>query len=252
MAYPAAEVCTELQVGGQVLWSGPLATEISVDGAPIRIAGEWDQLCWESNKDVDYVELQGRFGADVKVQRQLLLCKEDRLLFIADALLGRRPVAWEHRLEFPLAGPTRFAPEPKTNEGFLVQKGKRFRVFPLALPEWRLGNASGELSSNGDRLVQCFSARGQNTFVPLVIDLVPNRARLDVTWRHLTVAESRRNVRRDEAVSFRLQVGRRQWLVYRSLTPPANRTTLGQNYATEFVFAKFLSDGTTDPLIEIE
>jgi hypothetical protein len=53
-------------------------------------------------------------------------------------------------------------------------------------------------------------------------------------------------------VSFRLQVGRRQWLVYRSLTPPANRTTLGQNYATEFVFAKFLSDGTADPLIEIE
>jgi hypothetical protein len=49
-----------------------------------------------------------------------------------------------------------------------------------------------------------------------------------------------------------VQIGRLQWLVYRSLAQPAVRTVLGKNLLSEFLVGRFLSDGKVDTLLEIE
>jgi hypothetical protein len=91
-----------------------------------------------------------------------------------------------------------------------------------------------------------------NLYAPLWIDLDPKRGRKPFTWRQLTVAEERRIVPRDVAVGYRVQFGKKQWLIYRSLTPPRNRTVLGHNLATDFLIARFGRDGSVKSLIEVE
>lgn len=56
----------------------------------------------------------------------------------------------------------------------------------------------------------------------------------------------------DTAVGFRVAAGTQQWLVYRSLAEPGNRTLLGHNLTSETLVGRFLRDGRVRPLIEIE
>ncbi len=89
-------------------------------------------------------------------------------------------------------------------------------------------------------------------YAPLLMDLDPRRSRQPLTWRQLTVAENRKTVSSDVAVGYRVQIGCRQWLIYRSLAERANRTLLGSNLSTEFLFARFTPDDEAQPLLEIE
>ena len=75
--------------------------------------------------------------------------------------------------------------------------------------------------------------------------------RTTATWRQLTVAEDLEIIPRDQAVGYRVQVGIEQWLFYRSLVPTTCRSLLGQHLGCEFLCARFLHDGTAEPLVEI-
>ena len=56
----------------------------------------------------------------------------------------------------------------------------------------------------------------------------------------------------DVAVGYRAMIGNQQWLLYRSLARPANRTVLGHNLSTEMLLARFDRKGAVQPLVEIE
>jgi hypothetical protein len=107
-----------------------------------------------------------------------------------------------------------------------------------------------------DRICLKQSVEGNCVFAPLWLDLSAERARQHgknpSTWRQLTVAEQRQILPRDAAVAYRVQSGKRQWVVYRSLAAPANRTFLGVNLSSEFFVGRFQSDGETESIIEIE
>ena len=96
------------------------------------------------------------------------------------------------------------------------------------------------------------AADTSSLYAPLWIDLDPNRHSKSFTWRQLAVAEERQNVPLDVAVGYRVQFGKEQWLIYRSLTPARNRTVMGHNLATEFLIGRFGRDGSVTPLIEVE
>jgi hypothetical protein len=88
-------------------------------------------------------------------------------------------------------------------------------------------------------------------YCPIVMDLDERRLAAPLTWRQLTVAEKMQTVPRDVAVAYRVQAGDDQWVVYKSIGPRANRTFLGQNHSTEFVFGRFV-EGNFERLIEVE
>ncbi|MCA9231839.1 MAG: hypothetical protein KDA57_14410, partial [Planctomycetales bacterium] len=72
-------------------------------------------------------------------------------------------------------------------------------------------------------------------------------------WRQLTVAQSLEVQPHDVAVGYRAQCGKDQWLFYRSLDQPANRTVLGQNLSLDCLVARFLAaSGEVDELLEID
>jgi hypothetical protein len=96
------------------------------------------------------------------------------------------------------------------------------------------------------------TGKAKRFFAPLFIDLDRRRAGRERTWRHLTVAEDRQIVPSDTAVGYRIQSGREQWMAYRSLGPPGNRTVLGQNRTTEFFVVRLLPRDRVETIVDVE
>jgi hypothetical protein len=249
---PDGEVRIEIRSGRDVLASGPWRLEVLRDGRPLPAPSRWEETCWLSDESADYLELEGRIDDGLRVQRHMLLAREDGFLLLADALLSDHPARFEHRGLLPLGPEVGFAPAEETREGFLMAgKGRGALVLPLALPEWRTDPRGGTLQRTGHGLELRQAAEGTAMFAPLWIDLNPKRSARRYTWRQLTVAESLRAAPSDRAVGYRVQIGNDQWLVYRSLARRANRTLLGHNLVSELLVARF-EEGEVDPVLEIE
>jgi hypothetical protein len=252
VAYGEEAVRLKFTVGSDTFFAGRWELDVRIDGAPAAPAGSWREVCWASDDDCDYLELEIALTESLRVQRQMLLARRDQFLFLADAVLGERSRTLSYSGRLPLAGDLTTSAAAETCEMLLEARKSRALILPLALPEWRADLRGGALGVGGDGLELSHSCTGGRLFAPLWIDLAPRRADKPFTWRQLTIAEQRQNLPRDEAAGYRVQFGRRQWLIYRSLTEPTNRTLLGHNLSTDFLLARFGRDGETEKIVEIE
>ncbi len=125
-------------------------------------------------------------------------------------------------------------------------------MLPLALPEWRTAFAPNRLLAREGGFGLHQRASGQRLFAPLFFDLDPKAADRPFTWRRLTVAEALEPLDDDVAVGYRVRIGKRQWLIYRSLAPRAPRSVLGQHLASEFMAGRFRTSGDVDRMVEVE
>lgn len=239
----------ELLAAGVPLLSGAWQTRVAADGVPLEPAGVWEHVCFESDEEGDYLEYGLDLAGGWSIERFLFLPRNEGLCLAADALLGERPADVTYELSMPLADGVSFEPERETHEGRLGPA----RVLPLALPEWRGDRRRhGELASSGGALVHRAAARGARHLFPLWIDLDRSRRNREATWRRLTVAEDRAICSEELVVAFRVQVGKRQWLLYRSLGERGNRTVLGQNLVYELTVGRLNPEGELEKLVEIE
>jgi hypothetical protein len=252
VAYGEQAVRLKFTVGSDTFFAGRWELDVRIDGARAAPAGGWREVCWVSDDDCDYLELEIALTESLRVQRQMLLARRDQFLFLADAVLGERSRSLSYSGRLPLAGDLTTNAAAETCEMLLEARKSRALILPLALPEWRADLRGGALGVGGDGLELSHSCAGCRLFAPLWIDLAPRRAEKPFTWRQLTIAEQRQNLPRDEAAGYRVQFGRRQWLIYRSLTEPTNRTLLGHNLSTDFLLARFGRDGETEKIVEIE
>jgi hypothetical protein len=268
--YPGKSCRVEFACGTDVLWSGDWGFDVRIDGVPASPICEWFNTCWLSDKDVDYLELEIELGEDVRLQRHFLMARKERFLFMADAVLGTRRTAIDYRGMLPLGPRMTFRQAAETCEGVLAGQKARATVIPMALPEWRSDMPSG-LQSLDAKLELRQGILGSSLFAPMFFDLDQSRSehalaraahnngqaahcceKCGVTWRQLTVAESLAVQPDDVAVGYRVAVGGKNWLIYRSLTPPRNRTLLGHNLSGEMLIARFTRKGEVKSLIEIE
>ncbi len=265
--YPGQSVHIELGVGRQLLCSGPWQWEVECDGVPAPPTSSWEAVCWVSDNDVDYLELEIDLTGGLRMQRHILLAREDRFLMLADAILGERPAALHYRSQLPWCQDISVRGAKETQESYLFAGKKRLAmVLPLALSEWGLSPVLSVVST-GDAETGTVplpsathiasptlqqAARGCRMFAPLWIDLDPRRIARRLTWRQLTVGDAMHAQPADVAVGYRVAVGKQQWLVYRSLAKPGNRTVLGHNLSTEFLVARFKDGGEVESLMEVE
>jgi hypothetical protein len=182
------------------------------------------------------------------------LTRDDRVLFLTDIVFAPhdQPRQLRHSMRLPLASDVECRPEAETRDVVLVSGKRPAAVLPLGLREWRSDPRGGSLVAEGQSLILTQEAFGRVLYCPLLLDLKPRRSRQDRTWRQLTVAESLEVVPSDVAVGYRAQSGRDQWLFYRSLGQPGNRTLLGQNISGEFAAGRLLSSGKLKQWVEIE
>jgi len=252
VAYADRATRVELQSAADLLIRGRWEVELQADGKILDTESDWDEVCWFSDEDGVYLELEAELLDGVRIQRQLLLARGDRFVLIADAVLGDRERDWQYRLTLPLVDDVEFRPAEETREGWLVRGGRRNLAMPLALPEWRSDPHFGRLSGGQDGVSLVQKAGGSAFWAPLFIDLDPRRQTQSYTWRQLTVAENLQIVGAEQACGFRIQIGKKQWLIYRALQSKGNRTVLGHNLISEYLVARFARDGSIEPIVEIE
>ena len=252
VAYSDRNVETELTCGRTVIWSGRCQPTVEIDGAALQPSSDWAEVCWFSDDDVDYLELEIALEKGWRIQRQMCLAREDNFLFLADAVLGNTSAPIRYRGNWPLRPGIRFQEQDETCDGFLSGRKRLGLVLPLALPEWRTDRRIGHLRAVADGLELQQSAEGKALYAPLLIDLDPSRLGKTATWRQLTVAERLEIVSADTAVGYRVLLGRDQWMIYRSLAAPSSRTLLGQHVAAECIIARFDEEGEADPMVEVE
>ena len=238
----------------------------------------WGEICWFSDEDGDYLELEASFSGGARVQRQIALFREDKLALLSDTLLCNRRGDWSITSRLPLAEGVSFAAEERTTEALLVPKPKdpaklpkkeknknkgagkstpknASLVLPLFLPEWRRqqGSDSFAVSEDGELIASAHSQGRSRLYMPMLLSLCPSHSKAPYTWRHLTVAEELRIVEPDEAKAFRVQIGSDQWLLYRTLAPPKRRTALGMHTMSDFFAGRFdPEDGETDTIVEVD
>lgn len=250
--YPGNSCRVELACGRDVLWSGSWALEVQLDGVAAVPTSDWSELCWVSDKDVDYLELEIELSEAVRVQRHILLSREDRFLLMADSVLASRRAEIAYRGTIPLCSGITFREACETRRGTLTGRKRRATALPLALRERLDESANGGLASTTAGLQLRQNAEGQALFAPLFFDLDRQRTIKPLTWRPLTVGQSWAVQPADVAVGYRVAIGKRQWLIYRSLTGPTYRSLLGHNLLSEMLVARFDRKGEVESLIEIE
>ena len=252
VAYHDQQFRVELNCGHQRLFDGTCRTELQVNGQMLTQESEWEDVCWQANERVVYLELEARFVGGWTIQRQVLLARDDRFLLLSDAVLGNACSAVSHRQVWPLAAGVTWQPALETREGFLTSGHHVAAALPLHFPEWRSQRIDGTLAASSAGLELHTCSQAQRLYVPLFVDLDPRRSLRALTWRRLTVGERLETVGNDIAAGYRVQIGKQQWLIYRSLAPRSGRTVLGQNFNSEFVCGRFSKSGETDELLEIE
>ncbi len=253
-------VC-ELSARNEILLLGEAIPEVTVNGQRLQAVGDWEEVCWISDDDADFLELEIELENGWCVQRQAVLAREDRFLFLADAVLRQTSsgknsdhadAEIHYRTAWPLGDGISVAAEDETNELRLSGKKHLATVLPLALSEWKRANRrqSFQHADHGLELKQ--QAVGRGLYAPLFLDLNPRRGSRPVTWRQLTVAEQLEIAPPEVAAAFRIQIGHEQWVAYRSLAPPAARTFLGHHLSSEFLVGQFDYTGEVEVLVEIE
>lgn len=265
--FSGPQVAIDLSCGNQSLLHGAWDVVIKVDGQQRTPISPWSEVCWHSDADCDYLEIEQKLSGGWLLQRHLLLVRRDESLLLADSLLtesklsppeflasGSNAPRLEYTSNLPLSPGVSFVTQQETREGHLVAGGKPLGlVLPLALPEWRKQPCSGELSTTDDKLTHTLRAQGRNLFAPLWLDLNPSRfKKAEATWRQLTIGEALAIQPREVAVGYRVQVHYSQFLLYRSLAWRGNRTVLGKNFATDFACCRFHPNGETEEILEVQ
>ncbi|MFK7735473.1 MAG: hypothetical protein AB8B50_05580 [Pirellulaceae bacterium] len=242
---------------GIPLLHGDWTLSVEIDSQARLQLNEWQEVCWFCDEDVDYLEIEARFGDEDRVQRQMILFREERLLLLADTLISETASALSMRSQIQLAANVSYRNEVKSTEGFVKSSAAECLALPLFLPEWKRDlSIAGDASSFScveNQLVANAVAKGKRLYMPTLFSLCPSHARKPFTWRHLTVADELRIVRKDEAQAFRIQIGTDQWFVYRNLAKPIRRTALGVHTMDDFYAARFDSDeGECDTIVQVE
>lgn len=250
--YAERDLTIELQAGRETILAGAWHLEVLSGGRVVDRDDHWEEVCWFSDDDVDYLELSAELAGGGRVDRQILLAREDDFLFLCDNVIDAPAADLEYVGRLPLAAEMNVASEEETREVELVGKKPRAVVMPLALPEWRIDPRYGQFAQDGRSLELRQKASGRNMACPLFLDLAPRRLQKRRTWRQLTVAESLEICPRETAVAYRVQCGKAQWVFYRSLAPISGRTFFGQNVSAEFFAGRFHRDGEVEELLEIE
>jgi len=244
----------EMFVGDEKILDGRMPPRVRVSGTVCEPVGPWEEICWESNVDVDYLELEIDLAGEVRLQRQIVLTRRDGCLYMADAVLPAKTANLHCELALPVVPATEFTPAVETREATAVIGKHKLLLLPLGLREWRTETSYGDLAFEGGHVALRQQAPTADAlYVPLVMIYERKRAKRDCTWRRLTVGENLRLVPLNEACGYRWQLGKEHWLAYRSLTAErANRTVLGVNLQTNFLLSRFTTDGDSEPLIEID
>jgi hypothetical protein len=244
----------ELAVGDRLLLDGPWGWSLARDGRPLEAEGPWSSSCLQTNDEATYFEIVAPVTGGLQLERSVTILAKDRIVVLADAITsdeaGPASGGLVHRATLPVADGLDLDAADETREVFLYDTEMRGLALPLGLPEWKAAGRGGFRPTPAGLVLE---QEGQGRlFAPVWLDCQAHRLGGQLTWRQLTVADTRINLPASMAAGHRVQVGLEQWLLYRSLDAPRNRTLLGCNVSCESLIARIEPEGVVRRAIEIE
>ncbi|WLD15479.1 hypothetical protein [Planctellipticum variicoloris] len=238
---------------GQPLLHGDWPLQLQIGDSLFELADEWSCVCWVSDADVDYLELQMEGPGNLRVERMVLLSRRDHFLLLADSIAGAPAEKITLRSQFPLAAGVTAQADTATREIRLQAGRQKVRAFPLGLACERVQSTPHTFAVADDQLLLEQVAAGTGLVAPVVFQWSPELVKKEAVWRTLTVSEAGKVAPAGTAAGFRLRIGDSQWLVYRSLKKPKEaRTVLGHHSWNETVIGRFDKNGDLDPMLMVE
>ncbi|MEI6036536.1 MAG: hypothetical protein WCQ91_01260 [Planctomycetota bacterium] len=258
LEYRDATPRLEIAAGDRLLMDGLWHWQVLLNGRSLDAEGPWSVSCFESDRKASFLEIIAPLAEGLQIERQVVIIPKDRIVLLADAITVRpggtcaEHGALEYEGTTPLATSLATEAAAETREIIVYDTAMRFTAMPIALPEWSSAAARGtcDPTPQGIRLRQ--QSTGSRLYAPLWLDCDASRLGSPLTWRQLTVADTRMNLARHEAVGFRVQAGLKQWLLYRALDKPRNRTLLGCNLSCEFLLGRIGRRGSVSRTLEIQ
>ncbi len=243
----------DMAVLGRSLFRGTWDLQLSLDGEAIGFEPRWEAICWNSDEDGDYLEMQHLLPDGGRVERQIWLSRTSHFAVLADSMSGLAEGTLEYTARLPLADGLSVQSDSLTRECSVKTGPVLTRIYPLFLPQDRVYSTPGGCGSYEDALVLKHAGAGGGLYVPLVLDWHPGRRRKSCQWRQLTVTEDGRILSGDAAAGFRVQVGPLHLFAYRKLRSTEHpHSVLGYQTTDETVIGDFDRDGDVSPLLLVE
>jgi hypothetical protein len=255
--FDSEPVRLELAIDGVPLLSGDWGLELAEGDEPLELEAEWECICWNSDSDGDYLELQLEFEGGPMINRYVYLSRSDCFAIIADAISESTPGRVDLATLLPLADGVTLKSAEGGREQLLTAGDKTVRVFPLGLPQDPGVGTAGKVGlDQGDDNESCLafsqSTESGTMFAPIVLDWAPERQTVPAEWMQLTVTRAN-EIDPSGAAAFRLQVGKQHLVLYRSLGGTERyRTFLGYQAESETVIGKFTKSGVIQELLIVE
>lgn len=256
LAHHDETVSMELVVDGTSILRGPWGIELAEDGDPVEFEALWECVCFHSDKDVDYCELQIEFEGGPTIDRYVMLSRKRQFAVLADVLVGSPAKRLDLVSLLPLADGVNLDACKGSREQRLKSGRQTVRVFPLALPCDAGAGTAGRIGLDDSNGQSCL-AIGQASetgglFSPVIFDWSKSRRNADVEWRQLTVTHAG-EIDRTGAFAYRCLTGSQHLVLYRALESTSQyRTVLGYQPENETVVADFTTKGQFDPILLVE
>ncbi len=245
----------ELAADGVTLLRGDWGLTVAEDGEVLEFEPAWENVCWHSEPEVDYCELQFEFEGGPRICRHVMLSRQHQFAIVSDIVTetSAKELEWETRL--PLANGVSARAQSETREQLLKTGSKTARVFPLVLPQDLRDGAAGAIgiSENDDGkflALRCPSSSGA-LFAPIVIDWSQENRKSPAEWKQLTTTTAG-EIDLIGSAAYRLQFGKRHLMLYRSLVKTKRyRAMVGYQTDQETILADF-KDGEIDEIVMVE
>ena len=240
----------ELSIQGQRVLEGEWRSTLTIDARVIPLHGEWTCVCWQSDPEGDYIELQLTVPGVARIERQILLSRTQEFCLLGESYAEMADDEFSVSSQLPLWMGVLGTTVPLTREVQLTAGDVPIRCFPVAVPDRHVFSTPAKFGSD---LSMTTTVRGTGWYNPVMLDWSSDRRKAAAEWRSLTVAEDRSAVKPGIASGYRLKVGDRQWLMYRSLLRSEEaRSVLGHQTRYETVIGSVEPNGDITPLMLVE
>ncbi len=229
---------------------GPWLTTVTRGQTPLVSRSDWEQVCRYREGQIDHWEYEMKLSHGVRLQRQLTYLSRDGVLFLADAIVSPRRACWTVEAAHGIQPGVRWTDDASFAD---LPPGNGSATWSACLvPPENLEAGATSPSSESGMVSRRGRFEGRAVFFPFVFLIARSEAERQAPplWRSLTVTERGQVVAADAAVAYRVQLGSRQWVFYRSLAAPGNRAFLGCNFAGESLVGVFGKKGVT-ALLEV-
>jgi len=240
----------EMMIQGQNILEGEWRSTLTVNNQVIPLQGEWSCVCWQSDPEADYIEIQLTLPGVARIERQVLLSRTEQFCLLSESLAELAEGEFSLESHFPLCAGVIGETNARTREVQLSVGKMPIRVFPVAAPDRHVFSTATKFTAD---LSLTTTVQGTGWYNPMLFDWSPARRTAPADWRSLTVAEDRTAVKPGVASGYRLRVGDQQWLLYRALLRTEEpRSVLGHQTRYETVIGTVEADGEITPLMLVE